>query len=96
MSVRRPGLNSRRTRVRLAQATSTGADHSRNAATKSACIRVAGHCSCATVSRPLTTKTAPSSADYERILIEKGEKSTFQKTKVAAKATADDFAKSFR
>ena len=34
--------------------------------------------------------------DYERILIEKGEKSTFQKTKVVAKATADDFAKSFR
>ena len=37
-----------------------------------------------------------SSADYERILIEKGEKSTFQKSKVVAKATADDFAKSFR
>lgn len=37
-----------------------------------------------------------SSADYERILIEKGEKSTFQKTKVVAKASADDFAKSFR
>jgi hypothetical protein len=37
-----------------------------------------------------------SAADYERILIEKGEKSTFQKTKVVAKATADDFAKSFR
>lgn len=36
------------------------------------------------------------SADYERILIEKGEKSTFQKTKVVAKATADDFAASFR
>lgn len=35
-------------------------------------------------------------ADYERILLEKGEKSTFQKTKVVAKATADDFAKSFR
>jgi predicted dehydrogenase len=35
-------------------------------------------------------------ADYERLLIEKGEKSTFQKTKVVAKATADDFAKSFR
>lgn len=37
-----------------------------------------------------------SAADYERILIEKGEKSTFQKTKVVAKASADDFAKSFR
>jgi predicted dehydrogenase len=37
-----------------------------------------------------------SSADYERLLIEKGEKSTFQKTKVVAKASADDFAKSFR
>lgn len=37
-----------------------------------------------------------SSSDYESILIEKGEKSTFQKTKVVAKATADDFAKSFR
>ena len=35
-------------------------------------------------------------ADYERILIEKGEASTFQKTKVVAKASADDFAKSFR
>jgi predicted dehydrogenase len=37
-----------------------------------------------------------SSADYERILIEKGESSTFQKSKVVAKASADDFAKSFR
>ena len=37
-----------------------------------------------------------SSADYERILLEKGNASTFQKTKVVAKATADDFAKSFR
>jgi predicted dehydrogenase len=37
-----------------------------------------------------------SSADYERILIEKGEQSTFQKSKVVAKASADDFAKSFR
>ena len=37
-----------------------------------------------------------SAADYENLLIEKGEKSTFQKTKVVAKATADDFAKSFR
>lgn len=36
------------------------------------------------------------SAEYERILIEKGEQSTFKKTKVAAKANADDFAKSFR
>jgi 5-methyltetrahydrofolate--homocysteine methyltransferase len=35
-------------------------------------------------------------ADYERLLIEKGEKSTFQKTKVVAKASSDDFAKSFR
>jgi predicted dehydrogenase len=43
------------------------------------------------------TITLPmSSADYERILIEKGEASTFQKTKVVAKATSDDFAKSFR
>ncbi|MCX6857107.1 MAG: Gfo/Idh/MocA family oxidoreductase [Verrucomicrobia bacterium] len=37
-----------------------------------------------------------SSADYERLLIEKGEKSTFEKTKVVAKASSDDFAKSFR
>ena len=37
-----------------------------------------------------------SAADYERILLEKGEASTFQKTKVVAKATSDDFAKSFR
>ncbi len=36
------------------------------------------------------------SAEYERILLEKGEKSTFQKTQVVAKASADDFAKSFR
>lgn len=43
-----------------------------------------------------TIELPMSAADYERILIEKGEKSTFQKTKVAAKATADDFAKSFR
>jgi predicted dehydrogenase len=43
-----------------------------------------------------TIELPMSSADYERILIEKGEKSTFQKTKVVAKATADDFAKSFR
>ncbi|MCB1228020.1 MAG: Gfo/Idh/MocA family oxidoreductase [Verrucomicrobiales bacterium] len=35
-------------------------------------------------------------AEYERLLIEKGEKSTFQKTKVVAKASSDDFAKSFR
>ncbi len=35
-------------------------------------------------------------AEYERILIEKGEKSTFQKPKVVAKASPDDFAKSFR
>ncbi len=35
-------------------------------------------------------------AEYERLLIEKGEKSTFQKPKVVAKASADDFAKSFR
>jgi predicted dehydrogenase len=43
------------------------------------------------------TITLPmSSADYERLLVEKGEKSTFQKTKVVAKATSDDFAKSFR
>lgn len=43
-----------------------------------------------------TIELPMSSADYERILVEKGEKSTFQKTKVVAKATADDFAKSFR
>jgi predicted dehydrogenase len=43
-----------------------------------------------------TIELPMSSADYERILIEKGEKSTFQKTKVVAKATSDDFAKSFR
>lgn len=36
------------------------------------------------------------SEDYEKLLIEKGENSTFQKTKVVAKASADDFAKSFR
>ena len=34
--------------------------------------------------------------EYERILIEKGETSTFKKTVVQAKASADDFAKSFR
>lgn len=43
-----------------------------------------------------TIELPMSSADYERILVEKGDKSTFQKTKVVAKATADDFAKSFR
>ncbi|MFZ4766309.1 MAG: Gfo/Idh/MocA family protein [Roseimicrobium sp.] len=43
-----------------------------------------------------TIELPMSSADYERILIEKGEASTFQKTKVVAKASADDFAKSFR
>lgn len=43
-----------------------------------------------------TIELPMSSADYERILVEKGEKSTFQKTKVVAKATSDDFAKSFR
>lgn len=43
-----------------------------------------------------TIEMPMSSADYERILIEKGETSTFQKTKVVAKASADDFAKSFR
>jgi hypothetical protein len=36
------------------------------------------------------------SAEYERILIEKGETSTFKKTVVKAKASPDDFAKSFR
>jgi predicted dehydrogenase len=36
------------------------------------------------------------SSEYERLLLDKGEKSTFQKTKVVAKASADDFAKSFR
>ena len=43
-----------------------------------------------------TIELPMSSADYENLLIEKGEQSTFQKTKVVAKATADDFAKSFR
>ncbi|HCN78523.1 MAG TPA: oxidoreductase, partial [Verrucomicrobiales bacterium] len=43
-----------------------------------------------------TIELPMSSADYERILIEKGETSTFQKTKVVAKASADDFARSFR
>jgi len=43
-----------------------------------------------------TIELPMSSADYERILIEKGEQSTFQKSKVEAKASADDFAKSFR
>lgn len=43
-----------------------------------------------------TIELPMSSADYERLLIEKGETSTFQKTKVVAKASADDFAKSFR
>jgi len=43
-----------------------------------------------------TIELPMSSADYEGLLIEKGEKSTFQKTKVVAKATSDDFAKSFR
>ncbi len=43
-----------------------------------------------------TIELPMSSADYERILLEKGEQSTFQKTKVVAKATSDDFAKSFR
>lgn len=43
-----------------------------------------------------TIELPMSASDYEGILIEKGEKSTFQKTKVVAKATADDFAKSFR
>jgi hypothetical protein len=43
-----------------------------------------------------TIELPMSSADYERILLEKGNASTFQKTKVVAKATADDFAKSFR
>jgi len=36
------------------------------------------------------------SSEYEKLLIEKGENSTFQKTKVVAKASSDDFAKSFR
>jgi predicted dehydrogenase len=35
-------------------------------------------------------------AEYESILIEKGETSTFKKTVVQPKASADDFAKSFR
>lgn len=43
-----------------------------------------------------TIELPMSSADYESLLIEKGETSTFQKTKVVAKASADDFAKSFR
>lgn len=36
------------------------------------------------------------SSEYEKLLTEKGENSTFQKTKVVAKASSDDFAKSFR
>jgi len=44
----------------------------------------------ATITLPMTA------ADYEQVLTEKGEKSTFQKTKVVAKATSDGFAKSFR
>jgi predicted dehydrogenase len=43
-----------------------------------------------------TIELPMSSADYERLLVEKGETSTFQKTKVVAKASDDDFAKSFR
>jgi hypothetical protein len=35
-------------------------------------------------------------AEYERILIEKGETSTFKKSVVKPKASSDDFAKSFR
>jgi hypothetical protein len=43
-----------------------------------------------------TIELPMSAAEYERILIEKGEASTFKKTVVKAKASADDFAKSFR
>ncbi|MDB6118742.1 MAG: oxidoreductase [Verrucomicrobiaceae bacterium] len=43
-----------------------------------------------------TIELPMSSADYERILKEKGDSSTFQKSKVVAKATAADFAASFR
>lgn len=43
-----------------------------------------------------TIELPMSSADYERLLLEKGNSSTFQKSKVVAKASADDFAKSFR
>jgi predicted dehydrogenase len=43
-----------------------------------------------------TIELPMSSADYERILLEKGNSSTFQKTQVVAKASPDDFAKSFR
>ena len=43
-----------------------------------------------------TIELPMSSADYERILTEKGNASTFQKSKVVAKATAADFAASFR
>ena len=43
-----------------------------------------------------TIELPMSSADYERILTEKGNTSTFQKSKVVAKATAADFAASFR
>jgi len=44
----------------------------------------------ATIELPMDSK------EYERLLLEKGSKSTFQKTKVVAAATSDDFAKSFR
>jgi predicted dehydrogenase len=43
-----------------------------------------------------TIELPMSSADYENILTEKGNTSTFQKSKVVAKATAADFAASFR
>ncbi|MDB6137193.1 MAG: oxidoreductase [Verrucomicrobiaceae bacterium] len=43
-----------------------------------------------------TIELPMSSADYERLLTEKGNASTFQKSKVVAKATAADFAASFR
>jgi predicted dehydrogenase len=43
-----------------------------------------------------TIEMPMSSADYEQLLLDKGNNSSFQKTKVVAKASSDDFAKSFR
>ncbi|WP_256199872.1 hypothetical protein [Verrucomicrobium spinosum] len=43
-----------------------------------------------------TIELPMAASDYEDILKDKSENSTFQKTKVVAKASSDDFAKSFR
>jgi predicted dehydrogenase len=43
-----------------------------------------------------TIELPMAASDYEAILKDKSENSTFQKTKVVAKASSDDFAKSFR